>query len=393
MYLVLKFLFCILSVSVAVSGSVADHLTDPRPSSWIVDPNGYLSENTRFALDNMCKEVSNSNSGEIMIVVVDRSGSDQHRSVATGIFNRFGIGSSQTERGILLYAALEDRASEIILGNGIDDAAQIAISENIMNNIMVPRFKSGYNGDALFYGARACAQQLLGFKIKEISSELPAVTDAGMVDTTVSVAGENYSEQSTRDPNITYVSNVSEHNESFTEKFSRWIQDNTFRNGLFVTLGAILMMIFKFIMRRMPRTCKTCKVKMIKLDEQGDDSHLDAGEIKEEEIKSVDYDIWECPDCKSTKKVRYVNWFKFYSKCPKCHYRTVKTTTTVLQRATTYSTGTEQVTKDCKKCSYHDSYTRTIPKISTTSSSSSSSSSRSSSSGGRSSGGGASGRW
>jgi uncharacterized protein len=326
-----------------------------------------------------------------MIVVVDRSKSDQHRAVATEIFNKFGIGSSQTERGILLYAALEDRASEIILGNGIDDVPQIGISENIMSNIMVPRFKSGYNGDALFYGARACAQQLLGLQIKDISSELPAATDEGFVDTTGSVSGESDYQQPAGSQNIALSSDMSRTKESLTDKISRWIQDDKIRNGLFVTFGAILLMIFRFIMRRMPRTCKTCKVKMIRLDEQGDDSHLDAGEIKEEEIKSVDYDIWECPDCKSTKKVRYVNWFRFYSKCPKCHYRTVKTTTTVLQSATTYSTGTEQVTKSCKKCTYYHTYTRTIPKISTSSSSSSGSSS--SSSGGRSSGGGASGRW
>lgn len=374
--------------------TITEDLTDPRPSSWIVDPNGYMSESNRLALDNLCKEVSSSGMGEFMVVIVDKSGSDHHRDIATEIFNKFGVGSTQTERGILLYAALEDRASEIILGNGIDDASHIAISENIMSNIMVPRFKAGYNSDALFYGARACAQQLLGFKIKELSSELPSVTNAGQVDTTVTATGNSYTDESTNYQNVTTMSDVSHSEEPFNERFSRWIQDDAIRNSLFVVLGAILLMIFKFIMRRIPRTCKTCKVKMIRLDEQGDNSHLDAGENKEEELKSVDYDIWECPECKSTKKIRYVNWFRFYSKCPKCHYRTVKTTTTVLQRATTYSTGTEQVTKSCNKCSYYHTYTRTIPKISTSSSSSSGSSGSSGrSSGGRSSGGGASGRW
>ena len=36
---------------------------------------------------------------------------------------------------------------------------------------------------------------------------------------------------------------------------------------------------------------------MVHLDEQADDAHLDTGQRFEEQLESVDYDVWVCPTC------------------------------------------------------------------------------------------------
>jgi uncharacterized protein len=130
---------------------------------------------------------------------------------------------------------------------------------------------------------------------------------------------------------------------------------------------------------------------MQRAGEEADDAHLDGGQRLEEYLKSVDYDVWHCPSqtCGHMKIIRHPSWVSAHSACPKCGYRTLSTTSTVVTAATRMSTGTKRVDYDCRNCGHTDSETRTIPKVSD----SSSGSSRSSFGGGSSSGGGASGRW
>jgi uncharacterized protein len=107
----------------------------------------------------------------------------------------------------------------------------------------------------------------------------------------------------------------------------------------------------------------------------------------------VDYDVWWCRECCDAQVEPYNAWTTTYFTCPGCDYKTKSESTTTLVAATYDHEGTVRVTVDCKHCGYHDSFTRSTPKLVQSESSSSSSSSSSSFSGGSSSGGGSSGSW
>ena len=145
-------------------------------------------------------------------------------------------------------------------------------------------------------------------------------------------------------------------------------------------------------LRRRPRICESCQQPRQLLDEDSDDDHLDQGQLREESVGSVDYDVWWCTSCEDAQVERYGAWFTSYSKCPSCDYKTKSESSTTLVSATYDHGGTVRVTVTCKHCSYHDTFTRSTPKL-TRPSSSSSSSGGSSFGGGRSSGGGSSGSW
>ena len=135
---------------------------------------------------------------------------------------------------------------------------------------------------------------------------------------------------------------------------------------------------------------------MALMPEDQDDTKLDEGQKLEEKLGSVDYDIWSCPACLTTKREKYDSFGK-YSKCDKCSYRTfVQTKRTVVVAATTSSTGLAKLNGECKYCKFKKEWTETIARISTSSSGSSSSSGGGGGggySGGSSGGGGASGGW
>ena len=117
--------------------------------------------------------------------------------------------------------------------------------------------------------------------------------------------------------------------------------------------------------------------------------YLDEGSRVEESIKSVDYDVWQCPECEHIHIERWRNWFSRYGACRACNYRALESDNRVLRSATTSSSGLKEITYECVHCGETWMETKTIPRRS----SSSSSSSSSSFGGGSSSGGGGSGSW
>lgn len=152
--------------------------------------------------------------------------------------------------------------------------------------------------------------------------------------------------------------------------------------------------------RRRPRVCKACQQPRLLLGDAAEDAHLSGAQQAEENVGSVDYDVWWCERCRDPLVLRYGKIFTTYSGCPSCSAKTLSSSTTTLSRATEYSGGSERVDQKCAHCSYRNSFTRSTPRITRSSSSSSSSrssfsssSSRSSFGGGSSSGRGSSGSW
>lgn len=333
--------------------STLDQIHDPRPGSWVIDDNHYLSEDSRNAINSICRDIKDSGNGEIMVVVIDKIGNDEHHRIATSIFNRLGIGDKKTNRGILLYAALEEHAAEIILGDGVDSDAEIASSDRIMQNTVIPYFKKGENDNALYYGAVECAKQILKIQLRRTAGE-------GVLD--------NIGQTST--PPVANSSG------NFLEKAEFKPLKGQSRVIVNIIVCAIfyLFLVHPFLKLR-PRKCPKCRKKMARLNESEDDAYLTEGEIAEEHCESVNYDIWYCSDCKETKKVKRGRFFGKFSKCPKCKYKTLKIKRRILHHATSVSEGLGEFNQDCQNCSYTRTSTYTIARITETDSSSSGSSS------------------
>lgn len=157
-------------------------------------------------------------------------------------------------------------------------------------------------------------------------------------------------------------------------------------------------------LRNHPRNCQGCATPMTKLSEQQDDQFLSKSQVLEEQLKSVDYDVWYCNTCTSREILSFTNLLSRYSTCDRCNSRTYYLDRDVTLVAATYdSSGTGRKTYLCKYCGHSKNETYTIAqKVSSTSSDSSSSSSYSSSSdsggssswdGGSSGGGGSGSSW
>ncbi|WP_167884169.1 TPM domain-containing protein [Leptospira idonii] len=156
------------------------------------------------------------------------------------------------------------------------------------------------------------------------------------------------------------------------ESDSMWGMFNLIPMGL--AIYAINGWIFKRL-RNNPRICSSCGAKQTKLSEAMDDKYLDAGERKEEEIDSKDYDIWLCKECNSITKESYMGASPA-DECPKCKYMTFQLLSVKVIREADYDQGGEELHHSkCAHCKHSESKRVTTPKLTRSSSSGSSSSS------------------
>jgi uncharacterized protein len=65
---------------------------------------------------------------------------------------RWGLGQRDRDKSLLLFVALNDRASQIILGDDIDSDAGIAASERIMRDTIVSHVRAGRPTDTITSG-------------------------------------------------------------------------------------------------------------------------------------------------------------------------------------------------------------------------------------------------
>lgn len=297
------------------------------------------------------------------------TGDETIESFATNLFNSWGIGDAERNDGILLLVAIEDRELRIEIGSGYTAADEDGLG-GIIDRVMVPRFQDGEFSQGIYEGTQAIVAHFQGSlpttnEVTSAPDNLPPVTTNSYVPTTSNTSNE-------------------------------WVPWAAGGGALsLVGGGAAALSRFRRYRRR---PCPACTITdMVRLDETADDAFLQEGQRLEESLQSVDYDVWQCPNCQHHEVIPYVAWFSRYKKCPQCDHRAMEVDATTVQQPTYTSTGLRRTTYDCRNCTYRDVRESTIPRLQRSTSSSSgsrsSSSSRSSFGGGRSSGGGRSGKW
>ena len=267
---------------------------------------------------------------------------------ATGLFNHWGVGNADRNDGVMMLIAVGDRLMRIEVGSGYGFQKDLAMKE-IIEGAILPQFKKDNYAEGISRGVDAVIHDLTGY--------WPGEYDATRTERAFNAI------------------------QRFLDWLGVWI---------YAILAPFLLIPIRLYFRwkrNKPRYCLRDGTKMVRLDEQADDARLNAGQILEETLKSVDYDVWKCPKCDHLKIETYRSWFTSYGACPQCNFRTLEADTTVLRSATKSSEGLKRIDYHCLHCDHDYSVERTIPRIRESSSSSGSFG------GGSSSGGGASGSW
>ena len=415
---------CWLSMTLAavVSAQVPEIITGPRPQARVVDETGTLSADERATIERLAISIRDTTKADLVVVVVPTTAGEPHRRFATELFNRWQLGNAARNDGLLLFVALGDRKSEIILGDGLDTPATRASAQRIMDGTMIPHFRAGRPARAILDGATRSVTDIVG-----VSAEVPAAADVAPVPAATAAELVEKRPEPIIEPLVDQTPAMNPATRRaidvpVPEAFhpaQPWTPPSFDREpvppsdpfgavwllGGAAAAGAGGIAAVRALYR--DRKCPHCSTTMIRLSEGEDDARLERSERLEENLGSVDYDVWTCPVCPGVEKVRWGALFTRYAKCPRCRAVTKSQTISRLRAPTQFSEGLERIDERCLHCGWEKTSERTIPRLPEPTSSSvnwssgsssggfssSSGGFSSSSSGGHSSGGGASGSW
>jgi len=407
----------LLSYTYSAAQWTVQTVPDPKNNGggYVSDPDNFLKAETIDSLNALIKAADDSNFVQIAVVVLNSIGDEVPKTFATELFNYWKLGKEEINNGLLVLLVMDQRRVEFETGYGIEDVLTDAECYTIQQSFMVPHFKENNYDAGIINGVTAAIYETY---------------DNTYLDNYAQIADNN--SYNTNDEYDYY-------NPSFGERISRFLNNpiggmyavilglfflvyfillivslflkdryhryqliRFYTNPIIVVLFLIpfgpLYFLNKFLIeywRNTPRISKSGQ-KMHRLSEEEDDKYLKKGQITEEKIRSIDYDVWITDDHQETLILAYKRWFSGYSQCPKCKFKTYYLVYNKTITAATYtSSGTGEKKYSCKNCG-HTVVTRyTIPKKQQSSSSSGSYSSwgggGSSFGGGSSWGGGSSG--
>lgn len=368
-------------------------------SGWVADPNNYLSIEEKDTLNAIIFDIEAKSTAQIAIVILPSIGNEIPKDFAVKLFNHWGIGQAEKDNGLLILTVIDQRRTEFEVGYGLESILTDALSYRIASQELVPHFKNGDYGLGLIAGVKK-VQKILDNPavIKEIYDDGAGVVFSRSVNPIVPILGVYF---------ILFlfvayhygssVRKINKNKADFYDKFQDLYNMKHFLYMIFFPLPFIFIR-YLFIKKRLskyrnhPRFSKVTGAEMFKKTEVTEDPFLKKGQLVEENIRSVDYDVWVTEKGDDILILKYNKLFSKYAKCPKCDYKTYYTAhSKTVKAATKSSTGIREETHKCKNCDYQKVRRITIPKITSSSSSSSSSFGGGSSSGGSSFGGGSSG--
>jgi uncharacterized protein len=344
------------AIPVLLGAAAAEPLASiPNPrvqnGTWVTDVPGALRADTVARLNETIGAFERATGIEVAVVVVRSLDGASIEESAAKLFAMWGIGKKDRDNGLLLLWSTGDRRVRVEVGYGLEGSLPDGKVGAILDSYVIPRFKTGDFDEGIVAGVDAL---LAAARNEEV--ELPlAATDSYEDDSDSSL------------PVLLPVLGS-------------------------IPVGIASLIGFRRWRRYRRRHCSQCGTRMLLLSDSEDDARLQEGQVAEERIGSVDYDVWHCPSCSHHFTLRYPKWLSKYGKCPQCSNRTQASTEHVITAATTSSSGSARVVEMCAFCSFTNEYTKTLPRIVESSSSSSSggSSGGSSFGGGSSGGGGAS---
>jgi len=425
-YLMKKALLLILFATLfspVFSQWIPADVPDPKKTNdgYVCNPDIILSNYTVDSLNRQIKNADDSGYIQVAVVALNSIGNAVPKEFATELFNLWEIGHKGADNGLLVLLVLDQRRVEFETGYGIETYLTDAECYTIQQDFMVKHFKDENYDLGILKGVNAAIGEA------STNSFLDQYTNEYIQDGTPYDYDKDYyydGELSFFDiffhssVGMLYFAIVGFLFTAFIiilfisfflkDRYHRYQAMRIFSLPIipiFFPLPFLpLFFLVKYLIktwRETPRISKTGQ-KMHILNENEDDEFLSKGQIKEEHVKSVDYDVWVTSDHEETLILAYKRWFSKYSQCPKCKFKTYHQLYNKVIRPATYSSsGIGEKKYKCVNCGKSVTRKYTIPKKqkSSTSSSSYSSwggggssySSGSSYSGGSSWGGGSSG--
>lgn len=328
---------------------------NPRQVSggWVTDKAEILQPETETQLNQMIARLEAKNGAEIAVVTVPETApAASPKEFTTNLFNYWKIGKKGQDNGVLFLISVKDRRVEIETGYGVEGILPDGKVGNIIKTQITPRFRQKDFDGGTLAATRAIIVSLEPSLSKELTQDTLSLPEPLM------------------------PQKDSLQNNSRGERFWMWL-------GVAIGGGLViyLILIFRPVYiepNGRSRTknwlggrlhCAICQQPLKLLDLTEVLPYLSETERIAQDIGSINFQGWQCPNCcSSLSKPAFhiranVSSSQQYESCPTCQELTMKQQETILQPATQYQEGKRRIISICQCCGYCQEREEIIPRL------------------------------
>jgi len=181
----LRALLIVLVVAVATTtATFAQSLTFPALTGRVVDEAGILDAQTRATLETLSADLEAKSTDQLVVVTLKSLQGTSIEDYGYQLGRHWQIGQKDKNNGVLLIVAPNERKVRIEVGYGLEGTLTDLISNFIIQNAILPRFRSNDFPGGITRGAQDIAQVLTGDaeEYKQRAARNNAAQDADPID-------------------------------------------------------------------------------------------------------------------------------------------------------------------------------------------------------------------
>lgn len=141
----------------------AEKITDIRPQGFVTDLANVINPSTKDQIETLCAEVQQKTGAQIAVVTVDSLDGESKEDYAADLYQHLGVGSKQTNRGVLVLLAPKERQYRIEVGYGLEPVINDARAGDI-GRAMVPDLRQQDYSGAVLLAVQQVAQLIAADK-------------------------------------------------------------------------------------------------------------------------------------------------------------------------------------------------------------------------------------
>ncbi|MFH1847865.1 MAG: TPM domain-containing protein [Candidatus Omnitrophota bacterium] len=150
-----KTIFLILFLAVTGMASGQDAQYPARAQGYVSDYANIISPSDRQKIESLAGALEAKTTAQLAVVTVKTTYPESIEGYAVNLFERWGIGQKGKDNGILILVAYNDRKLRIETGYGLEGGLPDIVCDNIVQRVMVPRFKENRFSQGILEGAAA----------------------------------------------------------------------------------------------------------------------------------------------------------------------------------------------------------------------------------------------
>jgi uncharacterized protein len=171
-------LYLVMSSSSSFALSVPKAPALDRP---IIDQTNTLSEDQINALAAQIATSRAEKSYQIAILMIPTLGNDEYlEGYSLKVAREWGIGREDTDNGVLLFIAKDDRKLRIEVGRGLEGDLTDVTSSRIIRNVITPKFKEGKFYEGITAGINSIQLAVLAKADPSLDAK-PAATSSSIM--------------------------------------------------------------------------------------------------------------------------------------------------------------------------------------------------------------------